>query len=89
MSSDGNFFDLSAEDLAAAYKMEEEYDWVGADIFFDLSPEERDAYYGQAFDCAEEYWCKWKQIIWHPPRPEGRGFTGYWIRDIQLKGVLI
>jgi len=33
MSSDGNFFDLSAEDLAAAYKMEEEYDWVGADIF--------------------------------------------------------
>jgi hypothetical protein len=56
MSSDGNFFDLSAEDLAAAYKMEEEYDWVGADIFFDLSPEERDAYYGQAFDCAEEYY---------------------------------
>ena len=52
MSSSSNFFDLPAEDRAAAYEAAEERGGVGAGNFFDLSPEERGAAYDRALGCA-------------------------------------
>jgi len=56
MSYSRNFFDLPAEDRAAAYRAAEERGGVGAGNFFDLSPEERGTAYDQALGCAEEYY---------------------------------
>lgn len=56
MSRSSDFFDLPAEDRAAAYASAEERGGVGAGNFFDLSPEERGAAYDRALGCAEEHY---------------------------------
>jgi len=54
--SSSEFFDLPAEDRAAAYEAAEERGGVGRGNFFDLSAEERGAAYDRALGCAEEHY---------------------------------
>jgi len=54
-TNNGGFFDLPAEDRAAAYEAAEERGGVGHGNFFDLSPEERGRAYDEAFDRAGRY----------------------------------
>jgi len=54
MNNNNDFFDLPAEDRAAAYAAAEERAGVGPGNFFDLSPEERGAAYDRAMGCDEK-----------------------------------